>query len=68
MNENANNGWQTAEAKAKNIAQTKALERKAPAGGLRFEACRCLIERGLFVDPSDVFVILRNPACPRSAP
>jgi hypothetical protein len=41
MNENANNGWQTTEAKAKNIAQTKALERKSPAGGPRFEARRC---------------------------
>jgi hypothetical protein len=41
VNEDAEGGWQTAEGKPEKIAQAKALEGKAPAGGLRFEACRC---------------------------
>ena|SRR5271154_6135076 len=68
MNEDIGVGWPTAEEKAKNIAQAKALKEKAQKGGLRFEAYLPpglaewlleLIERGVFVDPSEaVFVIL----------
>jgi len=68
MNEDIGVGWPTAEEKAKNIAQAKALKEKVQNGGLRFEAylppglaewLLGLIERGVFVDPSEaVFVIL----------
>ena len=68
MNEDAEDGWPSAEEKAKNIAQAKALKEKARKGGLRFEAyvppglaewLLGLIERRVFVDPSEaVFVML----------
>jgi antitoxin ParD1/3/4 len=68
MNEDAEDGWPTADEKAKNIAQAKALREQAQKGGLRFEAyvppglaewLLELIEQGVFVDPSEaVFVIL----------
>jgi len=68
MNEDEDDVWPTAEEKAKNIAQAKALREQAKKGGLRFEAylpsdlaewLLGLIERGVFVDPSEaVFVIL----------
>jgi antitoxin ParD1/3/4 len=68
MNEDAEDGWPTADEKAKNIAQAKALKEQAQKGGLRFEAyvppglaewLLELIEQGVFVDPSEaVFVIL----------
>ena len=68
MNEDPEDGWPTAEEKAKSIAQAKALSEMAQKGGLRFEAylppglaewLLGLIERGVFVDPSEaVFVIL----------
>jgi antitoxin ParD1/3/4 len=68
MNEDIDDGWPAAEEKAKNIAQAKALKEKVQNGGLRFEAylppglaewLLGLIERGVFVDPSEaVFVIL----------
>ena len=68
MNEDAEDGWPTAEGKANNIAQAKALKEKAQKGGLRFEAyvppglaewLLGLVELGVFADPSEaVFVIL----------
>jgi antitoxin ParD1/3/4 len=68
MSENAEDGWPTAEEKAKSTAQAKVLKEKAQKSGLRFEAylppglaewLLGLIERGVFVDPSEaVFVIL----------
>lgn len=60
--------WPSAEEKAKNIAQAKALRQQAQEGGLRFEVylppalaewLLDLIEREVFVDPSEAaFVIL----------
>ena len=68
MTEDEDDAWPTAEEKAKNIAQAKALREQARKGGLRFEAylpsdlaewLLDLIERDVFVDPSEaVFVIL----------
>ena len=68
MNEDAEDDWPTAEQKARNIAQAKALKEIAQKGGLRFEAylppglaewLLGLIEQGVFVDPSEAtFVIL----------
>ena len=68
MNQDADEGWPTAEEKARNIAQAKALREQARQGGLRFEAylpsglaewLLGLIEQGVFADPSEaVFVIL----------
>jgi antitoxin ParD1/3/4 len=68
VNEDAEDGWPSAEEKAKNIAQAVALREQAQKGGLRFQAylppslaewLLGLIERGVFVDPSEaVFVIL----------
>jgi antitoxin ParD1/3/4 len=68
MTEDEDDTWPTAEEKARNIAQAKALREQARKGGLRFEAylpsdlaewLLDLIERGVFVDPSEaVFVIL----------
>ena len=61
-------GWPSAEVKAKSIAQAKALRPQAEKGGLRFSAylppgladwLLGLIEKGIFHDPSEaVFVIL----------
>jgi hypothetical protein len=60
--------WRTAEEKAADIAQAKALREQAGNGGLRFEAylppglaswVLDMVERGIFTDPSEaVFVIL----------
>src|ERR1019366_7342507 len=68
MAEDLPDGWRTAEEKARDIAQAKALKEQARNGGLRFEAYLPLdlatwvldfVERGVFVDPSEaVFVIL----------
>ena len=68
MTEDLQDGWRTAEEKARDIAQAKALKEQARNGGLRFEAYLPLdlaewvldfVERGVFVDPSEaVFVIL----------
>jgi antitoxin ParD1/3/4 len=38
MNEDEDDAWPTAEEKAKNFAQAKALREQARKGGLRFEA------------------------------
>jgi len=64
----AKDEWPSAEEKAKNIAQAKALRVQAEKGGLRFSAylppgladwLLGLIEKGTFHDPSEaVFVIL----------
>ena len=64
----AKDEWPSAEEKAKNIAQAKALRVQAEKGGLRFSAylppgladwLLGLIENGTFHDPSEaVFVIL----------
>lgn len=61
-------GWPSAEEKAKSIAQAKALRKQAQKGGLRFDAylppeladwLLDLIERAIFSSPSEaVFVIL----------
>jgi Arc/MetJ-type ribon-helix-helix transcriptional regulator len=68
MTADAQDGWKTAEEKANDIAQARALREQARAGGLRFDAylppaladwLLDLIERGVFADPSEaVFVIL----------
>jgi antitoxin ParD1/3/4 len=68
MTEDLQDGWRTAEEKAKDVAQARALKEQARQGGLRFDAylpsdlaewLLDLIERGVFVDPSEaVFVIL----------
>lgn len=60
--------WRTAEEKARDVAQAKALRELARNGGLRFEAylppaladwVLDLVERGVFADPSEaVFVML----------
>ena len=64
----AKDEWPSAEEKAKNIAQAKALRVQAEKGGLRFSAylppgladwLLGLIEKGTFHDPSEaVFVML----------
>jgi hypothetical protein len=68
MTEDLQDDWRTAEEKAKDVAQARALRKQARKGGLRFDAylpsdlaewLLDLIERGMFVDPSEaVFVIL----------
>jgi antitoxin ParD1/3/4 len=68
MTEDLQDGWRTAEEKALDIAQARALMSSARKGGLRFEAylpselagwVLDSVERGVFVDPSEaVFVIL----------
>ena len=60
-------GWRTAEERARDIALARALKEQARKGGLRFEAylppglaewVLDFVERGVFVDPSEaVFVI-----------
>jgi antitoxin ParD1/3/4 len=60
--------WPSAEEKAKNIAQAKALRTQAEKGGLRFSVylppelaswLLGLVEKGVFLDPSEAaFVIL----------
>jgi antitoxin ParD1/3/4 len=67
MAEDLPDGWRTAEEKARDIAQARALKEQARKGGLRFEAylpsglaewVLDFVERGVFVDPSEaVFVI-----------
>jgi hypothetical protein len=67
MTEDLEDGWRTAEEKARDIAQARALKEQARKGGLRFEAylpsglaewVLGFVERGVFVDPSEaVFVI-----------
>jgi len=67
MTEDLEDGWRTAEEKARDIAQARALKEQARKGGLRFEAylpsglaewVLGFVERGVFVDPSvAVFVI-----------
>jgi hypothetical protein len=62
------NDWRTAEQRAEDIAQAKALREQARKGGLRFEVflpsglaewVLDFVERGVFVDPSEaVFVML----------
>ena len=68
MTEDAPSDWRTAEERASDIAQAKALREQASKGGLRFEAylpsglaewLLDFVERGVFTDPSEaVFVIL----------
>ena len=68
MTEDLQDGWRTAEEKARDLAQATALKEQARKGGLRFEAYLPVglaewvldyVERGVFVDPSEaVFVIL----------
>jgi len=68
MTEDLQDGWRTAEERARDIAQAKALKEQAAKGGLRFEAylpsdfaewLLDFVERGVFVDPSEaVFVML----------
>jgi antitoxin ParD1/3/4 len=63
-------GWPSAEVKAKSIAQAKALRAQAEKGGLHFSAylppgladwLLGLIEKGTFIDPSEaVFVMLQQ--------
>jgi hypothetical protein len=60
--------WRTAEQRAEDIAQAKALREQASKGGLRFDVflpsglaewLLDFVERGVFVDPSEaVFVML----------
>lgn len=68
MTEDLQDDWRTAEEKASDIAQARALMSSARKGGLRFEAylpselaawVLDFVERGVFVDPGEaVFVIL----------
>jgi antitoxin ParD1/3/4 len=68
MTEDSQDGWRTAEEKALDIAQARALMPSARKGGLRFEVylpselaawVLDFVERGVFVDPDEaVFVIL----------
>lgn len=68
MTEDLQDDWRTAEEKAQDIAQARALNEQARKGGLRFEAylpselaawVLDFVEHGVFVDPSEaVFVIL----------
>jgi antitoxin ParD1/3/4 len=66
--ESVHDEWPSSEAKAKSIAQAKALRTQAEKGGLRFSAylppelaswLLGLVAQGIFLDPSEaVFVIL----------
>ena len=68
MTEDMQDGWRTAEEKALDIAQARALMSSVAKGGLRFEVylpselaawVLDFVERGVFVDPDEaVFVIL----------
>ena len=68
MTKDASSDWRTAEDRASDIAQAKALREQASQGGLRFEVylpsslaewLLDFVERGVFTDPSEaVFVIL----------
>ena len=68
MTEDIQDGWRTAEEKALDIAQARALMSSVAKGGLRFEVylpselavwVLDFVERGVFVDPGEaVFVIL----------
>ncbi len=68
MTEDTTSDWRTAEERASDIAQAKALREQASKGGLRFEVylpsgladwLLDFVERGVFTDPSEaVFVIL----------
>ena len=68
MTKDASGDWRTAEDRASDIAQAKALREQASQGGLRFEVylpsslaewLLDFVERGVFTDPSEaVFVIL----------
>ena len=68
MTKEASSDWRTAEDRASDIAQAKALREQASQGGLRFEVylpsslaewLLDFVERGVFTDPSEaVFVIL----------
>ncbi len=68
MTEDEQHDWRTAEDRASDIAQAKALREQASKGGLRFEVylpsslaewVLDFVERGVFTDPSEaVFVIL----------
>jgi hypothetical protein len=67
-NDAMSDDWRTAEEKARDVAQAKALRELARNGGLRFEAylppaladwVLDLVERGVFADPGEaVFVML----------
>jgi len=59
--------WPSAEQKAKNIAQAKALREQAKEGGLRFGAylpprladwLLGLVERGVFTDPGEAAFVI----------
>jgi antitoxin ParD1/3/4 len=63
----AKDEWPSAEEKAKNIAQAKALRVQAEKGGLRFSAylppgladwLLGLIEKGTFHDPSEAVLVI----------
>lgn len=68
MTEDAQSHWKTAEERASDAAQAKALRAQASQGGLRFEVylppglaewVLDFVERGVFTDPGEaVFVIL----------
>ncbi len=68
MTEDEQHYWRTAEERANDIAQAKALREQASKGGLRFEVylpsslaewVLDFVERGVLTDPSEaVFVIL----------
>jgi len=68
VTKDASGDWRTAEDRASDIAQAKALREQASQGGLRFEVylpsslaewLLDFVERGVFTDPSEaVFVIL----------
>ncbi len=68
MTKDAPSDWRTAEDRASDITQAKALREQASQGGLRFEVylpsslaewVLDFVERGVFTDPSEaVFVIL----------
>ncbi|MGO9170770.1 MAG: hypothetical protein ACLP7P_02225 [Rhodomicrobium sp.] len=68
MSEDAPSDWRTAEDRASDIAQAKALREQASQGGLRFEVylpsslaewVLDFVQLGVFTDPSEaVFVIL----------
>jgi antitoxin ParD1/3/4 len=68
MTEDLQNDWRTADERAQDVAQARALKEQASKGGLRFETylpsglaawVLDLVERGVFVDPSEaVFVML----------
>ena len=68
MTDDTQNDWRSAEERASDIAQAKALRSQATQGGLRFDVylppdlaewVLGLVERGVFTDPAEaVFVIL----------